>query len=653
MHGYPPCGVALFVVPGPPLAAQPVTMCGIAGFLSRTPPDLQRTHLQGMCDRLAHRGPDGFGYFSDGVAGLGHRRLSIIDLATGAQPLANEDGTIQIIFNGEIYNYRELRKSLEPRHDFKTTSDTEVLVHLYEDVGERLPEFLNGMFAFAIWNTRTRHLFLARDRFGEKPLYYTSAIPGFSFAFASELKALRALPGFAFDVDPASAADYLCLSYVPDPKSICRNIHKLPAAHSLLVTPEGVREPRRYWQPVFASATCPPPRRTLDEWVEEAGALASDAVARRMISDVPLGAFLSGGVDSSLAVGFMSRHQPGDVRTYSIGFTAREFDETHYANQVAQQFKTLHHEEVITPDVMEMLGTLLEHYDEPFADSSAIPMLYLARMTRRHVTVALSGDGADEVFAGYRRYAFGHLESNIRRVLPAWFRRPVLGFAGRVYPKFDYLPRPFRAKMLLTALSQEVGDSYFTTMTGFRDRSLEAILSSDFRAALGGYCPRADYRARFEKFAHLNALEQLQAVDLETYLPGDILVKADRATMAYSLEGRAPWLDHRLAELAFQLPTEYKLRGTTGKFMFKKLAERQVPAEVIWRPKMGFQVPLAHWLRTSLREVFESTVLGSGASEFIERKEARRLWTEHQSGLSNHDRKLWTLFVLCNWKGKN
>jgi len=627
-------------------------MCGIAGFLSRNSPDSQRVHLQGMCDRLAHRGPDGYGFFADGIAGLGHRRLSIIDLATGAQPLANEDGTVQIIFNGEIYNYRELRMNLESRHEFKTTSDTEVLVHLYEEVGERLPEFLNGMFAFAIWDTRRRHLFLARDRFGEKPLYYTSAIPGFSFAFASELKALRALPGFASDVDPTSVADYLCLSYVPDPKSIYRNIHKLPAAHSLLVTPEGPREPRRYWQPVFASAANPPPQRTIEEWVDKAEAIASDAVALRMISDVPLGAFLSGGVDSSLAVGFMSRHQPGDVRTYSIGFTVREYNETHYARLVARKFQTAHHEEVIHPDIMEMLGTLLKHYDEPFADSSAVPMLYLARMTRQHVTVALSGDGADEVFAGYRRYAFGQIESNIRGVLPAWFRRPVLGLAGRLYPKFDYLPRPFRAKMLLTALSQEVGDSYFTTMTGFRDSSLEAILSADFRASLGGYCPRADYRARFEKFAHLNALEQLQAVDLETYLPGDILVKADRATMAYALEGRAPWLDHRLAELAFQLPTGCKLRGTTGKFMFKKLAERQVPADVIWRPKMGFQIPLANWLRTSLREVFETTVLSSGAGEFIDRKEARRLWTEHQSGFSNHDRKLWTLLMLASWNAR-
>lgn len=601
-----------------------------------------------MCDRLAHRGPDGYGYYADEHAALGHRRLSVIDLDTGGQPMGNEDGTLQVVFNGEIYNYRELRRDLRKRgHSFVTDSDTEVLVHLYEEEGERMPEHLNGMFAFAIWDKKRRELFLARDRFGKKPLYYSFAVGGLRFCFASELKALAAIDSFDQPVDPASVADFLSFSYIPDPRTIYRDVWKLPPGHSLLVTQDASRL-RKYWEPVFS----PNHGGGAESAVEELQELAADAVARRMISDVPLGAFLSGGVDSSAVVAFMAKAAPGQVKTFSIGFTIEKYDELEFARLVSSRHKTEHHEEVVSPDIHEMLPKLVEHYDEPFADSSAIPMLYLARMTRRHVTVALCGDGADELFGGYRRYYYGLLEARLRKRFPRWFRRSVVRLGARCYPKFDYLPQVFRAKSLLTALSQEAGDAYFTSMSAFRDGDLEAVLSPELRRALGGYNPRESFRARFEAVSHLPPLEQIQAADLATYLPGDILVKADRATMAYSLEGRSPWLDYRIGEFAFRLPSDLKVNGRIGKYVFKVMISRHVPERVIYRRKMGFQVPLAEWFRTSLKTTFEETVLRPDMERYLSVREVRRIWDRHQSGLSDHSRKLWNLLVLACWDAR-
>lgn len=622
-------------------------MCGIAGYLLHEGEIPNQSLLERMCDRLKHRGPDAGGYFCNSQIALGHRRLSIIDLSGGGQPLGNEDGSIQIVFNGEIYNYRELRKDLEARHRFATHSDTEVLVHLYEEVGELLPEYLNGMFAFALWDGRKSELFLARDRFGKKPLYYSFAVPGIRVCFASELKALTALPRFDRPVDPRSVADFLSLSYIPDPRTIYRDVFKLEPGHSLTVSGSAERR-RRYWAPAFSTA----PAR-LDETVEELRSLARSAVSLRMISDVPLGAFLSGGVDSSAAVAFMAEQAPDRVKTFSIGFTERKFDELEYARLAVDRYRTDHHEQVVSPSIHEMLEKLVEHYDEPFADSSAIPMLYLSRMTRRHVTVALCGDGADELFCGYRRYRFGLIEARVREKFPRWFRRSVFRLGARWYPKFDYLPRIFRAKMLLTTMSQEMGDAFFTSMSAFRDEALDAVLSPALRSTLGGYSPRSDFRARFEAVSHLDPLQQMQAVDLQTYLPGDILVKADRATMAYSLEGRSPWLDHRIGELAFRLPPNFKVSGGVGKFVFKKAMSPYVAETVISRPKMGFQVPLAHWFRTSLVPTFEALVLRDSMEQYLSLGEVRRLWKAHQSGLHNHDRKLWSLLMLACWDDRH
>lgn len=620
-------------------------MCGIAGIFRSDGAMADLTLVRRMCDRLAHRGPDAEGYFTDQECALGHRRLSIIDLSTGNQPMGNEDGSLQIVFNGEIYNYLELRAELEDKgHHFRTQSDTEVLLHLYEQEGERMPERLNGMFAFAVWDRVKRELFLARDRYGKKPLYYAVSIPGILLAFASELKALEVIHGFGRCVDMQSLADYLAFGYVPDPKSIYTGVRKLPPAHSLHASASGVRL-RRYWAPVYDSEAT----GDLEEALEGIRALAADAVKRRMISDVPLGAFLSGGVDSSAVVAIMARSSSAPVRTFSIGFSNKRYDELKYARMVALRYQTEHHETVVTPDIFEILDVLVKHYDEPFADTSAIPMLYLARMTRQFVTVALSGDGADELFGGYRRYAWGWLEEKLRRRFPDFFRKTIIRMAGRWYPKFDYLPRTFRAKSTLENLSVELADAYFNSMTRFRDHGLVAVLSADMRAALCGYSPRESYRERFRKVQHLPPLHQMQAVDADTYLPGDILVKADRATMAYSLESRSPWLDYRLGELAGRLPPAWKISGFTGKWIFKQAVASMLPDPVVRRPKMGFSVPMAEWLRTGLKPLFQETVLCPEVGKWLDHTEVLRLWREHQSGVYNHERKLAVLLMLALW----
>jgi asparagine synthase (glutamine-hydrolysing) len=618
-------------------------MCGIAGFLADGAPDLNL--LSRMCDRIEHRGPDAFGYYSQGPAALGHRRLSIIDVGGGKQPLGNENGSIQIVFNGEIYNFLEIRAELEQKgHRFATSSDTEVLVHLYEEVGERMPDRLNGMFALAIWDSNKQELFVARDRFGKKPLYYSTDIPGFRFCFASELKALTILPGFDPEVNPESLADFLAFNYVPDPQTIYRRVWKLRPGHSLLVTREGVRE-RRFWTPPFGIREGADFARAVSELEE----LAGDSVERRMISDVPLGGFLSGGVDSSAVVAFMAQRAGRQVKTFSIGFTDERYSEVRYARMVAERYATDHHEEIVTPSVQDMLRVLVQHFDEPFADASAIPTLYLSRMTRRHVTVALSGDGADELFGGYRRYRFAVAGERARQRIPEWIRTSVIGTAGKYYPKFDYLPRVFRAKASLTEIAQSFGEAYAESMSGFRFGQLNRILAPELRRELNGYSPLRRFAERFTAYRHLSPLQQLQAVDLETYLPGDILVKVDRASMAYSLEARAPWLDYRMAELAFALPDSFHIKGGVGKRLFKDVASRHIPQEIIGRAKMGFVSPVGGWFRTSLKSAFETVVLRPELTRYIDLDAVRSMWRKHQAGARNYERELWALLMLACW----
>jgi asparagine synthase (glutamine-hydrolysing) len=623
-------------------------MCGIAGFLTTEARIPDGALLERMCTTLTHRGPDAHGYFCDSHAALGHRRLSIIDTTGGQQPLGNEDGTIQVVFNGEIYNFEELRRDLlEKGHHFATRSDTEVLVHLYEEVGDRLPSFLNGMFAFAIWDSTRQELFLARDRLGKKPLYYSLSGPGMRFCFASELKALAAVPGFDGAVNYRALADFLSFGYVPDPDTIYEQVSKLPPGHHLTVRWSGAHL-RKYWTPQFESEGA----GDLDDTVEEIAALAVEAVKCRMISDVPLGAFLSGGVDSSAVAAILAARTPGRAKTFSIGFAEEDYDERRFARMVAKRYGTEHHEQVVSPAIEDMLGTAATHFDEPFGDASAIPTLHLARTTRQHVTVALGGDGADELFGGYRRYYFGVLEERLRSVSPEWFRQSVIKAGAHYYPKFDYLPQVFRAKTLLTNLSQQIGDSYCTSMSVFREADLSAVLSPETRRTLGSYSPSERFRRRFEAVRHLGPLEQMQAVDFETYLPGDILVKLDRATMAHSLEARSPWLDYRLAELACRLPAAFKLSGTRGKHAFKLAMAPYVPAELIERRKVGFVVPLAGWFRSSLGSTFRDLVNRPEMEQYVSLPEVKRLWEEHQSGARNHERKLWNLLMLACWDAR-
>jgi asparagine synthase (glutamine-hydrolysing) len=622
-------------------------MCGIAGYWSEAGmPD--GSLIRRMCDRLVHRGPDADGYYADAEVALGHRRLSIIDVTGGDQPLSNEDGSVQVVFNGEIYNYRELRQNLARRgHAFKTRSDTEVLVHLYEEVGERLVEHLNGMFAFTIWDARQKELLLARDRLGKKPLYYSFSVPGLRICFASELKALMELPQFPANVNSRAVADFLALSYVPEPETIYKDVFKLEAAHTLRVN-DSRTEKRRYWTPEFAEA----PAADLRATEHELSALAKDAVERRMISDVPLGVFLSGGLDSSAVLGLMAQLSDERVKSFSIGFTSKDLDEIWYARLAAIHNRSEHHEYIVSPSVHEVLQSMVDHFDEPFGDSSAIPMLYLAKITRQDVTVALTGDGADELFGGYRRYYFGVLEQKIRDRFPAWFRQSAFRLGARWYPKFDYLPRVFRAKTMLSNLAQELADAYFTSMSTFRDGGLNNVLGAEIRRDLGGYSPRQTFRDRFDSVCELHPLHQLQAVDLQTYLPGDILVKADRTTMLHGLEARAPWLDYRIAELSFRLPPSFLLRGRTGKYIFRRAVAPYVPPALLTRRKMGFSVPLAEWFRTSLRPTFESMVLREEFAQFVSLPEVRRIWAEHQSNFHNHDRKLWNLLMLAGWTAR-
>lgn len=619
-------------------------MCGIAGYLRAAQTPLIREYLRPMCDSMVHRGPDAYGEYFDADVALGHRRLSIIDVEGGAQPLGNEDGSIQVVFNGEIYNFRELRQDLERRgHRTRTKSDTEVLVHLYEEEGERLPEKLNGMFAFAIWDSRRRRLFLARDRFGEKPLYYTSALPGLSFAFASELKALMRAPGFPKRVNPQSVAEFISNAYVADPSTIYSDVSRLRPGHSLTVSWDGTVI-QRYWAPSFVVN----PDSRFSASAERLHELASDAVEMRRMSEVPLGGFLSGGVDSSAVVACMAGKMADPVKTFTVGFTAPEFDERPYARMVSARYSTDHFEFEVNSSVHEMLDRIAETYDEPFGDASAVPTLYLARLARQHVTVALSGDGADELFGGYLRYG-RVLDRITRSLLPQRFRR--FGFASRWCYDRQAIGAPGSA--LGSAMSRRLGDEYYRATTTISDERLTALLAPELRASLGGYSPLAAMRSRFEPLKDLPLLLQMQAVDMETYLPADILVKMDRATMAHSLESRAPWLDHRLAEFAGALPQAFKLRGGSGKRILKQAFRERLPRAVLTREKKGFSVPLAAWFRTSLKQIFEERVLTPRMACYLELGEARRLWSEHQSGMhDDHSWVLWNLLALGLWHAK-
>lgn len=620
-------------------------MCGIAGIYNWSGEPEARRHdvLQQMTNTLVHRGPDDDGYFIDPHVGLGFRRLSIIDLAGGHQPLGNEDGTVWVIFNGEIYNYPDLTRALEAKgHVFRTRSDTETIVHAYEEWGPACLDRFRGMFAFAVWDQRQQQLFLARDRLGKKPLYY--AMVGDTLVFGSEIKALLPFPGLDRSLDLQAVSDFLSLLYIPSPKSIFRQVRKLPPGHYLLATRTGVSV-RQYWDVHFAPAV-PPPEQPAQRLAE----ILDESVRLRLRSDVPLGAFLSGGLDSSAVVGLMARALELPVITSSIGFPDDAFNELPYALQVAEHFHTTHHEHIVTPNALEVLEKLIWHYDEPFGDSSAVPTYYVSKLARTHVTVALSGDGGDENFAGYRRYYFDVRENKVRNLVPAPLRRPVFGLIGSLYPKADYLPQIFRGKAFLSNVARTPWEAYLHSVSGINEADKLRLLNADVQQSLSGYRTASLFEELYEAADGSDSLSKIQYIDFKTYLPDDILAKVDRASMANSLEVRCPLLDHRVVEYAASLPSHLKLHGRRTKLTFKEAMRGLLPDEIIDRKKMGFGVPVGAWLPKDLRGRVVEYVLGTATRhDLFDATVVHKWYAEHCSGLRDRTTELWGLLVFNMW----
>ena len=620
-------------------------MCGIVGIVhydNSEPVDRELLHR--MNESLHHRGPDDEGLYVEPRVGLGHRRLSIIDLGGGHQPLFNEDGTVAVVFNGEIYNYRELIPELTRLgHTFRTRTDTEVIVHAWEAWGEACVKRFRGMFAFALWDSNRRTLFLARDRVGIKPLFY-ALLPHGGLAFASELKALLLHPGVARDVVPASVADYFAYGYVPEPRTIFDRVLKLPPASTLTVV-EGrsVPEPRSYWDLIFDSGF------TGDE-AEATGALRErlrEAVESHLVADVPVGAFLSGGVDSSAVVASMAGLVAGPVHTASISFGEAAFDEAEYAALVAERYATNHRALRVSADDFSLVERLAGLYDEPYADSSAIPTYRVCELARQDVKVALSGDGGDEIFAGYRRYRHHMYEERVRGFLPLALRRPGFGLAARFYPKMDWAPRPLRAKATFEALARDSVAGYFHSVSLIGESQARRLFNAAFRRALGGYRP-IDVLYRHAQNAPHHPLSRVQYLDFKTYLPGDILTKVDRASMAHSLEVRVPLLDHHFLEWAATLPPSLRLHGGEGKYVFKRALETMLPRDVLYRPKQGFAVPLAQWFRGPLRAGMEEVLLGERLADtgWFERRYLQQVVRDHGTGLRDHSALIWSLLMF-------
>lgn len=621
-------------------------MCGIVGIVDLTGQrPIDRELLARMNSSIAHRGPDGDGvHFEPGV-GFGHRRLSIIDLSGGRQPIYNEDGTVVLTYNGEIYNYQPLMHELKQRgHQFRTHCDTEVVVHAWEEWGAECVRRFNGMFAFALWDQRQQTLFLARDRLGKKPLFYTILRDG-QLLFASELKALLVHPGLPRELEVSAVEDFFAFGYVPDPKCILRGVYKLPPASTLEIRRGStVAKPKIYWDVDLRPGPVESEAAVIDEFTHR----FRDAVAKRLMSEVPLGAFLSGGVDSSSVVAMMSGVNNEPVRTCSISFGDPRYNESAFAESVARRFGTSHGVEQVDPDDFSLVEHLAHVYDEPFADSSAIPTYRVCELARKSVTVALSGDGGDEDFAGYRRYRWHGHEEKVRSRLPAGIRRALFGTLARVYPKLDWAPRFLRAKATLEGIARDSLEGYLHGVSIFPDGLRRRLFSDDFRRKLQGYEAVEVFREHARGAPVEDSLSLIQYLDYKTYLPGDILVKVDRASMAHSLEVRVPLLDYELVEWIGKLPASLKLRGGEGKYIFKKAMERFLPDDILYRDKMGFAVPLAAWFRGPLRERMRHAILGGSleASGIFDPDSLRQLVDQHQAGQRDHSAVLWALLMF-------
>ena len=621
-------------------------MCGLVGLFDLGEPrPMDEGVLSRMNETQFHRGPDEGGLHLEAGLGLGHRRLSIIDLASGQQPLYNEDQSVVVVFNGEIYNFAALAEELKTRgHRFRTHCDTEVIVHAWEEWGEGCVERFRGMFAIALWDRNRQTLFLARDRLGIKPLYYTVLNDG-RMLFASELKALLAHPQLPRRIDPQAVEEYFALGYVPEPRSILQGVHKLPPGHVLVQRRgEPPAEPREYWDVSFT------PLGLSDEGEMAEGIVTrlKEAVDVRLVAEVPLGAFLSGGVDSSAVVALMAGIMDEPVNTCSIAFDDPRYNETQFAAQVAERYGTDHQVEQVVADDFELIDRLAALYDEPFADSSAIPTYRVCQLAKKRVTVALSGDGGDENFAGYRRHRWHMNEERLRRRLPQSLRGPLFGLLGRIYPKLDWAPKYLRAKSTFQALARDSLAAYFHSVGVVNDDHRAVLFSPALKRELQGYHAVEVFRRHAERAPSDHPLSLVQYLDMKTYLPGDILTKVDRASMAHALEVRVPILDHHFVDWVSGLPPEVKLRGREGKYIFKKALEPLLPNEVLYRPKMGFAVPISQWFRGPLRERVRRQLLegGLGESGLFDMTVVARLVEQHQSGRSEHGAVLWSLLMF-------
>ncbi|HKU15946.1 MAG TPA: XrtA/PEP-CTERM system amidotransferase [Steroidobacteraceae bacterium] len=630
-------------------------MCGITGIVDlngERPPE--EALLRAMNGLISHRGPDGDGFHFEPGVGLGHRRLSIIDLEGGKQPLYNEDHTVVVTYNGEIFNFMEIEAQLLQRgHTFRTRSDTEVIVHAWEEWGVECLKRFNGMFAFALWDQRQRTLFIARDRLGVKPLYYAELGDG-RLLFASELKALLLHPQLPRRIDPQAVEEYFAFGYVPDPRTIYRDVRKLePGSYICAKRGAGRVQPVRYWDVPLMGERSPPTAPA--QFEPELRERLKEAVRKRLVSDVPLGAFLSGGIDSSSVVAMMREIGAGKILTCSIGFQEPRYDESQYAAMVAAAKQTDHKTEIVAASDYGLLDELVGIYDEPYADSSAIPTYRVCQLARRHVTVALSGDGGDEDFIGYRRYKLFAMEERLRSRLPLGMRRAVFGPLGRFYPKLDWAPRVVRGKTTFQALARDSVDAYFHGVSVCSDEMRAALFSGDFKRELGGYGASQVFHEHVRGKTFSDPLAMVQYLDYKTYLPGDILTKVDRASMAHSLEVRTPFLDYEFVEWASALPSSVKLRGAEGKHVLKRALEPVLPREVLYRTKMGFAVPLDTWFRGSLKDYIAEAVRGKRLAEcgVFDPAALSRIVADHQSGRRDHSAILWSLLMFDGFLRNN
>lgn len=621
-------------------------MCGLAGiFHLETAKPVSPTRVQAMIDAQAHRGPDGQGVWTAPGVGFGHLRLSIIDVAGSPQPMATEDGQLTIVYNGEIYNFAAVRSELTKLgHRFRTAGDTEVILNGYRQWGSAVLSHLNGMFAFAIHDARDQTLFLARDRLGVKPLHYAPLADG-SVAFSSELKGLLANPAVRREPNIQAIDDYFAFGYVPDDCCIVANVRKLPAGSFLkLERGKPLPAPQQWWDIDFSKRAAGSAR----DLEEELRFHLRNAVASRMISDVPLGAFLSGGVDSSAVVALMAERSSEAVQTCSIGFDQSALDETRYADIVAKRFATDHRTRTVASDDFGAIDILAQAFDEPFADASALPTWRVCQLARETVTVALSGDGADEALAGYRRYRFQAAEERARAMLPQSLRRSLFGALGRHYPKADWAPQMFRAKSTFQSLARDGDEAYARSVGVVPVELRHALYDEGFAKALGAYRAEDRYVEAMRRAPARDALDRAQYADLKIWLPGDILTKVDRTSMAVSLEAREPLLDHRLVEFAATLPVSMRIRGGEGKYLLKKALEGHLPNEILYRPKMGFVTPISAWFRGPLANHAEALVRKSTLAEtgWFREGALARIVQDHRAGRAENGRLIWQLVML-------